>query len=289
MNRRVRRFAHATAAGVDVTRAESAAIERIEAASAVSFHECAPDETADSLGLDVAEVAGVSLTLARRSDNLAFSRVMAVGLEEAAAREDPSRFVAWFRERKARRFSLDMSPCARPAEMAHWLASAGFRERIGAGKLIRGDAAIDPPETPFEVREIDGGEAATWFRVITTTWTVMRPHERWFAARVGHPGWRHYIATRAGQPVAAAALFVERDAARLTEAVTLAGHRRMGAHSALIARRIRDGIAAGVRTFTSETAPPLPRMALVSYANLLRAGFRLAYVRPSFVYDLRDR
>jgi hypothetical protein len=84
-------------------------------------------------------------------------------------------------------------------------------------------------------------------------------------------------------------MFLQGEAARLCEAVTLSAHRRRGAQSALIARRLQDGLVAGASIFTSETAPPLPRMSLVSYANLIRAGFRLGYVRPSFTYDARGR
>ena len=94
-----------------------------------------------------------------------------------------------------------------------------------------------------------------------------------------------------GEPVAAGALFVGTVAGRtvghLVDGVTLRDWRGRGAQSAIIRRRISDGSKLGCQLFTVETAPPLPRMPLVSFRNLCRQGFHLAYLRESWRLQLR--
>ena len=66
-------------------------------------------------------------------------------------------------------------------------------------------------------------------------------------------------------------------------AATLPSHRRRGAQGALVARRIRDGLALGYRLFAAEAAEDGPEAPDPSYHNVLRAGFRLAYLRRSYL------
>ena len=140
------------------------------------------------------------------------------------------------------------------------------------------------PERSVRIEEIGPEAADAWHAVLSGVWPMNRGLGAWYARRMTLPGWRHYLALMDGRPAAAAATYVKGDVARLAEAVTLSHYRRRGIHAALIRRRSIDGIEAGVRLFTTETNPPLPRMRLVSYRNMLRAGFQLAYVRPACIW-----
>ena len=71
-------------------------------------------------------------------------------------------------------------------------------------------------------------------------------------------------------------------AGALQAAATLPSHRRRGAQGALVARWIRDGLALGCRFFAAEAAEDTPESPNRSYHNLLRAGFRLAYLRRNY-------
>ncbi len=86
-----------------------------------------------------------------------------------------------------------------------------------------------------------------------------------------------------GQVVAAADL--EFAVGHVVDGVTLKPWRRRGAQAAIIRRRVADGRRLGCGLFTSETAPPLPRMPLVSFRNLKRQGFELAYLRYSWILE----
>lgn len=96
--------------------------------------------------------------------------------------------------------------------------------------------------------------------------------------------WRNYFAVeKNGNFIAAATMMVHYEVAQLGFAGTWEEALGRGAHSALIHRRIEDGLAAGAKEFfaVTEESPDCPDSELSTGArNLVRAGFRLAGVRP---------
>ena len=80
-------------------------------------------------------------------------------------------------------------------------------------------------------------------------------------------------------------MYAQDGAAHLTDAATLAPFRQRGIQKAMVDRRVLDGLEWGCGWFTSETAAPKPRTALVSHRNLRRAGFEMAYVRAKYVWE----
>jgi hypothetical protein len=100
---------------------------------------------------------------------------------------------------------------------------------------------------------------------------------------VGKPGWVHYLGFEGREPVAAAAMFVSGEVAWLGMGCTLESYRGRGAQSAMFARRIADGLQAGCKWFVTETGEDTPESPNPSYHNMLRAGFKLAYLRPNYV------
>jgi GNAT superfamily N-acetyltransferase len=102
----------------------------------------------------------------------------------------------------------------------------------------------------------------------------------WVAALVGQPGWSHYLATAAGRGVATAAMFVDGDCAWIDFASTLPGYRGRGAQSALLARRLAECAAQGVRTVVVEAGE-----GSASMRNLIRAGFVVEYRRTNYIME----
>jgi hypothetical protein len=73
-----------------------------------------------------------------------------------------------------------------------------------------------------------------------------------------------------------------RTVGHLVDGITSRRSRKQGAQSAIIRRRISDGVKLGCELFSVETTPPLPGMPLVSFRNLRRQGFELAYLREAW-------
>jgi len=84
--------------------------------------------------------------------------------------------------------------------------------------------------------------------------------------------------------VAGGALFIDKGLAWLGLGATLASHRGRGAQNAILARRITDALAAGVRGLVTETGLPAPgeEAAHPSFRNIRRAGFEIAYARANY-------
>lgn len=96
---------------------------------------------------------------------------------------------------------------------------------------------------------------------------------RMIAIEHSTPGLRRYLATVDGRPAAAAAMFTVTGASVLVGAATLTAHRRRGAQSALIHRRLYD--ASDDSTVVVVTAA----LRSTSRTNLERLGFTVSHVR----------
>jgi hypothetical protein len=151
--------------------------------------------------------------------------------------------------------------------------------------VYRGNEPAPSIPTDLRIEQI-GKEYADAFADITLTVFKMPPELRpWTCDFVGKPGWSHYLAFDENQPVSAAALFVSGDIGWLGFGSTLESHRRRGAQGAMFARRIEDGLKLGCRWFVTETGEDTPESPNPSYHNMLRTGFKLAYLRPNYVHQ----
>lgn len=263
-------------------------LEAAEAASLRSFYGLAPEAEARKLGIAVERVADCTLLMVKGSRNLFYNRVLGFGLGDGADDADLlEEIVAAYAACRVKRFSLDLTPASRPhGALEAALRARGFTPKGFNARLLREDPPL--PETACDLRIVEIGpeRAADWFDVMRQVWPSLRSRGAWYAERVGAPGWRHYLAVDdADRPAAIGASYRDGETLRLTEAATQRDYRRRGAQAAIIARRVADGLEEGCRLFTSETAPPLPREPLVSYRNMERLGFRLAYLRQGWALE----
>jgi GNAT superfamily N-acetyltransferase len=105
----------------------------------------------------------------------------------------------------------------------------------------------------------------------------------WSAALVGRPGWHCFIARVDTAAVACAALFVRGELGYLGFAATLPSHRRRGAQSALLARRIDRARELGLDALLTTTGVRDARQPAASHRNILRAGFAFDGLRPNWL------
>ena len=223
------------------------------------------------------------LLMAPPLDMLLFNRIVGCGVREPARLAELPLLLGRFRERGLRNFGVQLSPAARPSDLSDWLEHDGFAISDRWTKVHRGPGVPRALESAVEVEEI-GAEKASAFAEVTTIGFGMPVQLRpWIAATVGRPGWRHYLASLDGAPVAAAALFVAGPVGWLGVASTLPRARRHGAQSALLARRVADASAMGCRHVITETGEELPDRPNPSFRNMMRAGFAVVYHRPNYM------
>lgn len=224
------------------------------------------------------------LLLAPSLDMLLFNRIVGCGIREPAPPAKLRELLRRFRDHGLRNFGVQLSPAALPPDLGAQLESEGLAIRDRWTKVYRGPGTTPSAvSTDVSVEQI-GPERAIAFAEVSTLGFGMPAQLRpWFVSTVGRPGWCHYLASRDGTPIAAAALFVAGTVGWLGVASTLPQARRHGAQSALFARRVADASALGCRHLVTETSEQLHDRPNPSFRNMLRAGFEVVYHRPNYM------
>jgi hypothetical protein len=268
------------------TEFDPADLERTEARFWREIWDAVPDAVAVAKGVRRAGFGPVQATVtAAGPDQRVLNLILGAATADAAAEGFAEEAVEWVREQDVLGFALldPNLPGFAAAERA--LTAGGYAREHDWMRFVR-DA--HPPRFKVsgevEVAELDGTEEDAPFGAIAAfgfglpAWAASL-----FAPLPALPDWRCYLALIDGEPQACAAMLLDREIAELGIAATLEGGRRRGCQLALLARRIEDAAAAGVRTLFVETGARVPGRPSTSYGNILRAGFEEAYPLSGYV------
>lgn len=266
-----------------ISLADAVRIERIESLASLDQHAAAPATAMAALGLRTRVLGATALLAADRSDSLLHNRAIGVGVLEAATPELLDAIEAHYAPSR-QGFAINLCPFAEPGDVPQELTRRGFQTWFHHVKWVRGVSA--PPAVTHELRvaHVTPADAARFAEVLHDDDEPERAAQmEWTVECVGRPGWTHLLAFDGDEPVAGASVFVHHDTAWLGHARTRQSSRRRGAQQALLAERIRVAGAAGATLLTTETAPDWPDLPRESLRNVARAGFRIAYERPSWI------
>ena len=167
-----------------------------------------------------------------------------------------------------------------------WLAANGFSEGYAWMKFVR-----DPHPPRFkappdvEVVELTDPGQEPFGMIAATGFGLPAWGSSFFAHLPGRDGWRCYAACVDGRAQACAAMHLHDGVAEFGIAATLEPARGRGCQLALLRRRILDAADAGCEILFVETGERVPDRPAASYRNILRAGFREAYLRPNWKPD----
>ncbi len=266
-----------------LTRESVLLLERVEAAAWRDVHASALAEDRAALGLRTRELAGAWLMAADREESLLYNRALGLGLDQPVTPAVLDELLAHYRDRVPA-FAVNLSPFAQPVGLERALGARGFGTFFHHVKWARGPEPAPDVTTDLRVQHVAVEQAARWGELAARIFEWSPAHGAWSSRCVGRPGWTHYFACDGHTPVAVGALFVHDHGAWLGSGGTLPSHRRQGAQSALLARRIHDAAAQGARWLTTETAPDWPDLPGESLRNAARAGFHPAYERRSWIW-----
>jgi GNAT superfamily N-acetyltransferase len=145
--------------------------------------------------------------------------------------------------------------------------------------LFERDASPPPSvETALRVVEVDAGTADAWAAVVATAYGLPDDARPWFATIPEATGWHAFLARDGDAPAAAAAVWIDGDAAYFGMAGTMPEHRGKGGQSALFAVRIERAVAAGCTRLVTETGELREGSPSSSYRNIRRFGFDERFV-----------
>ena len=268
---------------VDARLAEQ--LERIEAEAWSSNQLAMPDSLAVRLGVDVSRVAGAVALRAAKVDILMLNRVVGLGFQSPLTETLLDHVIAHYRSSAVPRFLISWSPAATPPAAAAWMTARGFVERGAIAKLFLHARAKVSTTTGPSVIEIDASRAAEYGVLVARADDDPPEFASAHAATVGVAGWRHYLAVEDDRAIAGGCMFQRDGIAWCGFAGTLPEHRRKGAQTALLGRRANDAVRAGAELIACETVAETPTRPSPSYRNMIRVGFRQAYLRTEMLYD----
>ena len=280
---RLRGTLHNQDQSIAAAHADVSSLERIERDAWESLCRAMPPELARDLGLEIRRFGDILMTLCARVDQGQFNRLFGFdigdGTDSACIRDAADRFRAAGLCNPFIQIGPGHAALQNDAEAAGLIAYK--RPWV---KFRRDHVGPPSPPSALVIAAAAAKDSATFGAVIAGGFGMPPAMAAWMSALVGHPDWRCYIAYDSGVAIGGAAMYLRGAAGWLGAGATLPEARRRGAQSALLARRIADAANAGARVLTTETGKPLPGEQHPSYANILRAGFAVAYERANWTF-----
>lgn len=257
-------------------------VEYAEADAWADFFLAAPEDFRAEHGLQIERAFGSTILFSQSFDDSFFNRVLGLGLSEPLYEGLIDDLMSYYLHQGRQSFCFPLSPLAQPPVVHDWLAWRGFQAGPWWPKLFRPAEPLAAPKNNLRIEPVTVQHAWIFAEVSCAAFGMSEAAWPWFAAAIDRPGWFHYLAWADDQPAASGAMYIRGDVAWLGMGSTLPGFRRRGAQAALVARRIQDGIERGCRWFVTDTADDHPERPNPSYRNMRRAGFEVAYYRPTY-------
>jgi hypothetical protein len=263
----------------------AAIIELGEADAYVNYFLCAPPEFARPFRLEVKRIGSVWVTAIPAVDNVTHNRILGLGVGEPATESMLDEAIAIFQATGCKNYMAAVSSLAQPAQYPEWLAARGFKPGRNWAKVYRGNEPAPAVSTDLRVETIGKDQADAYADVVLSVFGLTPAYRPLFKGNVGKPGWYHSLAFAGGKPVSAGAMYINGEVAYLDFSGTLKTHRRRGAQSAMLARGVEMGLALGCKWFVAETVEDTPERPNPSYHNMLRNGFKLAYLQRGYFHQ----
>lgn len=217
-------------------------------------------------------------------DILAFNRVLGFKPDQIITAAQLTRLIRYYREQNVPRFFLAITP-----ELAiryhDLLEIHGFVKYNQWAKLYLDLNSIKiAPEREIQIEIPKKHQQEIFAEIIKQAFDFPARVGNLFKSAIGKHGYQHFLAFHHQKPISAASIFLKPPFASLSIGATLPSGRGMGAQKALIAHRLKIALEKGCRYVFVETAEDLPEKPSISYQNMIKMGFRLAYLRPNYIH-----
>jgi hypothetical protein len=259
------------------------ALEDIEFEAAIDLFRAAPRDVQAAHAIRVRDIGGATCLTSRGIEPAAmFRRVVRLGAGQETSEAGLDDVLAYMNEH-ATGYAVPVAPQSQPSTLASWLEERGFRRGYAWMKFCRPCDGASQAQSDLELRTVGGEAGGEFGRVVAQGFGLPPAVATWVGALPGRANWVCTMAYEDGTPVAAGAVYVNREHAWLGLGATLASHRRRGAQSALLTLRLSEAAVRGARVAVTETGERLPDKPSHSYRNILRAGFEEMYLRQNFM------
>lgn len=260
--------------------------ETVERAALASLHEAATPDVRERLGMRLERIGDAIASIVPGIDSIIVNRVIGLGVERPASREDVERIADRYREAGVRRHLVHLDASARPDELEGWIQAAGYGSyRAWVPFERRGQEPPSQSPSDLVVRPTTPEDAPEFGAIVADGFDLGEDGAPLIAGLTAHPAWRTYLTTDGDEIAGAAGLFVHDRAAWLDWAATRPEFRRRGSQTALLARRVADAVEAGCDVLFTETGEAVPGDPQHSYHNIEAAGFEAGRPRANWMLE----
>ncbi len=259
------------------------ASESLERIALLALHEGATTGARERLGLELHEIDGALVSIARHDPSIMLNRTIGLGLMRPAKPETVAGIRRRYREAGIGRFFLHVHPAAEPAGIAELLAAADLRPHRRWMKFERGTEVPPAARSDLSVREIDAPHAEAFGRIAAPAFDLAPAAAALLPGLAARPGFRLYMSFDGDTPAGTGLLLIRGKDAWFDWGATDPRFRGRGSQRALLVRRVADAIAAGCTRLLTCTGEEVPGDPQHSYHNIEWVGFRPAYLRENWI------
>lgn len=270
-----------------MAREQMRAAEMAEVAYMRAMYDAASASTRAGLGLARRSVGGGEVFVMANDPTGGFwNRTIGLGIDRPISADIVDDVVTFARAAGAPLQCVQVAPDADPRDWEALLEAAGLVPSASWVKFAAPGGTTVEASTDLRVERLGAQQAESFGRVMAEGFGMPSDSllPTWFSECVGRPGYTAYGAFDGADMVAAAALCVDDEYASLCGAATLPSARGRGAQSALMAIRLEDADAAGVRWIGTETGAETPEDPNPSLHNMRRLGLTELYERRNWIW-----
>jgi len=262
----------------------SAKTEWIERRGLEAMHQACPNLTRAGIGLALHDIDGVAVSVCARSTSILLNRVMGLGERGPATEMTLSRIKKIYANAGVDRYFVHVCPDSEPKDkIRNLLSDAGFENYRGWMKFTRDKTPADPAPTDLTVRKIDQGNADDFAHICGAGFGMEGEATPLLAALVDHPNWHIFMSFDGNTPAGTGGLYVEDGIAKCDFGATDPVFRQRGSQSAVLVARINAARQMGAELIVTETGEAVEGDPQHSYNNILKRGFKEAYLRENWV------
>jgi GNAT superfamily N-acetyltransferase len=259
-------------------------LEKVEAMAWGDMYKAATPEISKKFGIDIFEAGSAVGGMASKFDVLALNRVIGLGIEKDITDKTIENIISKYKKHNVPRFFIQLCSEITNPQLPGRLESNGFHHHNNWVKLYRDISPVTGIKSDLKAKEIGPDDGLTFGKIIVESFDWPKEMAAWIACVIGRPCWKFYMAYDNDMPVATAGMYIHDSTVWIDFAATLESVRGRGAQGLLLKRRIDDAREVGCDTVVVETAEETPEKSAPSYRNMIRYGFKLAYIRPNYIF-----
>lgn len=269
--------------GGDATEPSGGLAETIERQALIGWYEATSKLGLTGFDWNLERIGDALCSVSATEPSILVNRVLGLGSEVTPTQDQLIDIRRLYREAGVARFFLHVTPRIMGTDTEKMLTAAGYRRYRGWMKFTRSREEVGPASTDLTVRKIGPDEAAHFAAIVAPAFDMTPASEPALAALANDPHWHLYMSFEGNRAAGTGGIYVRGGAAYTDWGATHPDFRRRGSQTAILNERIRFALSKGCETIVTMTGEAVPGDPQHSYSNILKMGFREAYLRENWI------